>query len=63
MLLIGGSVVKSIECFWGYSICVFNVLDVMFGLKDVCFIDNRLVILKIVIEEECKKIIKYIWFY
>lgn len=63
MSLTGGSVAKSIERLRGYSIRVSNASDVTPGLKDACFTDNRSATLKTVIEEECKKTTKYIWFY
>eukprot|EP00105_Crassostrea_gigas_P015663 XP_011432728.1 PREDICTED: multiple epidermal growth factor-like domains protein 10 isoform X1 [Crassostrea gigas] len=48
---------------WGYSIRVSNNSDVPPASTDVCFTDNKTHILPTVIQEECKKSTRYIWFY
>lgn len=49
-------------CLIGYSICVFNVLNILVGLIDVCFID-LLILLLDMIENNCKEMVRYVWFY
>lgn len=63
MSLTGGSVANSIIRLRGYSIRVSNTSNVSPGSADACFTDNRSATLKTVIEEDCKKTTKYIWFY
>lgn len=47
----------------GYSIRVSNSSDVSPGSTDVCFIDDMSHTLPTVIEEECKRTARYVWFY
>lgn len=61
--LLGGSPLGNTMRLWGYSIRVSNNSDVPPGSTDVCFTDNKTHILPTVIQEECKKSTRYIWFY
>lgn len=60
----GGSVAKSTERLRGYSIRVSNTSDVSpVSSTDVCFADYSSSTLPTVIQEDCKKTTRYVWFY
>lgn len=58
-----GSQLKSTIRFRGYSIRVSNTSDVPPGSKEACFTDNSSSPMPTVIQKECKKTARYVWFY
>lgn len=59
----GGSVAHSTIRLRGYSIRVSNVSNVSPGSTDECFTDDMSHTIPTVVQEECKKATRYIWFY
>lgn len=59
----GGTVSQNTVRLRGYSIRVSNTSDVSPGSTDVCFTDDSSATLPTIIQEECKKTTRYIWFY
>lgn len=59
----GGSVAQNTIRLRGYSIRVSNVSNVSPGSADECFTDDMSQTIPSVVQEECKKATRYIWFY
>lgn len=59
----GGSQLKSTIRLRGYSIRVSNTSDVPPGSTEACLTDNSSSTLPTVIQEDCKRTTKYVWFY
>ncbi|XP_065939417.1 receptor-type tyrosine-protein phosphatase epsilon isoform X2 [Magallana gigas] len=58
-----GSVAESTIRLRGYSICVSNTTNVSLSSTDACFTDDMSHTLPTVIQEDCKRTTRYIWFY
>lgn len=63
MSLTGGSEALNTIRLRGYSIRVSNTSDVSSGSTSECFTDDMSHILPTVIQEECKRTARYVWFY
>lgn len=63
MTLTGDTEAKNTVRLRGYSIRVSNTSDVSPGLTEACFTDAMSKTLPTVIQEECRKTTKYIWFH
>lgn len=59
----GGSEAQNTIRLRGYSIRVSNVSNVSPGSADECFTDDMSQTIPSVVQEECKKATRYIWFY
>lgn len=60
----GGSVAQNTERLRGYSIRVSNTSDVFPGNStDVCFTHDSSPMSQTIIQEDCKRTTRYIWFY
>lgn len=65
MSLTGGTEAQSTERLRGYSIRVSNSSNVhlLAGSTDLCFTDDMSHTLPTVIQEDCKRTTRYVWFY
>lgn len=63
MSFAGGSASLNTERLRGYSIRVSNSSDVPPGSTDACFTDDTSATLLTLIQEECTKTTRYVWFY
>lgn len=63
MTLIGGSASLNTARLKGYSIRVSNVSNIAANATVACFNDHSSSTLKTIIQKECKKTTRYIWFY
>lgn len=63
MTLLGGSASKSTLRLRGYSIRVSNTSDQTPDATDACFIHPSSSISQTIIQKDCKRTTRYIWFY